>query len=263
MTSRDVAEMTGKRHADVCRDIRNEIEQLEKAGVEGVRIFAHTPYINTQNGQEYMMYQFGMEGALQLGARYSAETRRKMIERLKDLEMQKRYGGFQIPQTFKEALLLAVEQQEQIEQLAIEKAEAIRTKAHIGSKREASVMGKLSGEKKAHAVTKRKLAETELELLEVKKEKQLGINDYFIKLRDFKICAKVQLPHKPVVDYCREHGLTYRKMLPKDAFKYINADTIYEVNHYPVEAILAVYPEMEMFVKGIISQGKAYTINEI
>ena len=40
MTSREIAEITGKRHADVLRDIKDEIEKLENKGLDTERIFA-------------------------------------------------------------------------------------------------------------------------------------------------------------------------------------------------------------------------------
>jgi phage regulator Rha-like protein len=49
MTSLDVAELTGKQHAHVIRDIRNEIEQLEKAGIIAGFIFELGSYKDKQN----------------------------------------------------------------------------------------------------------------------------------------------------------------------------------------------------------------------
>ncbi|MDK4497938.1 Rha family transcriptional regulator [Fusobacterium necrophorum] len=40
MTSIEVAELTGKRHADIMRDIRDEVEKLENQEVSTERIFA-------------------------------------------------------------------------------------------------------------------------------------------------------------------------------------------------------------------------------
>jgi Rha family phage regulatory protein len=115
MTSLDVAEMTGKRHDNVMSDIRNEIEQLEKTGINSLLIFKESNYTN-ERGREYQRYTFGMEGALQLGARYSAETRFKMIQHIKKLEQEKQKP--QLPQDYKQALqhlLLEVEKNEQLQ----------------------------------------------------------------------------------------------------------------------------------------------------
>src|SRR5690606_19712620 len=49
-------------------------------------------------------------------------------------------AGHAIPKTMAEALRLAADQAEQIEQLAVERDQAVATKAQIGSKREATAM---------------------------------------------------------------------------------------------------------------------------
>ena len=46
MTSLEIAEITGKNHADVMRDIRSEIESIEKEGLEAESIFALGEYKN-------------------------------------------------------------------------------------------------------------------------------------------------------------------------------------------------------------------------
>ncbi|HQE40998.1 MAG TPA: Rha family transcriptional regulator, partial [Zoogloea sp.] len=49
MTSREIAELTGKRHADVMRDIRAVMSELH--GEEGLSSFASS-YLNEQNKQK-------------------------------------------------------------------------------------------------------------------------------------------------------------------------------------------------------------------
>ncbi len=44
MSSLEVAQLTGKRHADVMRDIRDEVEKLTNQGVSTERIFALSEY---------------------------------------------------------------------------------------------------------------------------------------------------------------------------------------------------------------------------
>ena len=69
MTSREVAEITGKNHADVMRDIRNEIESIEKEGLEGQLIFKESYYINSQN-KEQPQYSLSEQGIKLLAMRY-------------------------------------------------------------------------------------------------------------------------------------------------------------------------------------------------
>ena len=83
MTSLEVSEITGKRHGDVMRDIRREIEELGRE--IGERIFASTSYTDKSN-REKPCYRFGKKGAMQLALKYDAITRFKVIERIEELE---------------------------------------------------------------------------------------------------------------------------------------------------------------------------------
>lgn len=83
MTSLDIAEITGKEHKNIMRDIRKEIEEL---GEEvGRLIFEQSVYLNSQN-KEQPCYIFGKKGAMQLALKYDAETRYKVIGRIEELE---------------------------------------------------------------------------------------------------------------------------------------------------------------------------------
>lgn len=82
MTSRELAKITGKRHDNVMRDIRNEIDIL---GQDGQLIFEESSYTNSQN-KEQPQYIFGKKGAMQLALKYDAATRYKVIDKLEELE---------------------------------------------------------------------------------------------------------------------------------------------------------------------------------
>lgn len=53
MSSREIAELTGKRHADVMRDIRKMLTDMDD--LRGLSKFAHT-YRDPQNGQLYPIF---------------------------------------------------------------------------------------------------------------------------------------------------------------------------------------------------------------
>lgn len=110
MSSLEIAEITGKRHADVLRDIRNLIEQGANE-----RNFALVEY-KDKKGEVRPCYKLTPKGCLILASGYDVVLREKIINRLEELEMQKKNGGFSIPQTLSEALRLAADQQEEIEQ---------------------------------------------------------------------------------------------------------------------------------------------------
>ena len=81
MTSLEVAEVTGKRHADIMRDIRDEIEKIESQGFSTERIFALSEY-QDRTGRTLPMYILTRDGVLQLAARYDAVVRFKLIEKV-------------------------------------------------------------------------------------------------------------------------------------------------------------------------------------
>ena len=68
MSSREIAELTGKRHPDVKRDIVNMLEQVE----EDVSSFAHT-YTDSQNRQQ-TEFKLNKELTLTLVTRVQCKT---------------------------------------------------------------------------------------------------------------------------------------------------------------------------------------------
>ena len=81
MTSLEVAEITGKEHKSVLRDIRDEIEKLETQGIFTEHIFVLSEY-HDKTGRTLPMYVLTREGVLQLAARYDAVVRFKLIEKV-------------------------------------------------------------------------------------------------------------------------------------------------------------------------------------
>ncbi|MEJ5081078.1 Rha family transcriptional regulator [Ochrobactrum sp. MYb379] len=80
MSSREIAELTGKRHPDVKRDIEKMLNELE----EDVSRFAHI-YQDSMN-RDQNEYQLDRELTETLLLGYSAPLRRKVIKRLRELE---------------------------------------------------------------------------------------------------------------------------------------------------------------------------------
>ena len=109
MTSIEVATLTGKQHAHVMRDIRSLLEQGVAASNFGLGSYKDA------NQQVRPCYNLTPKGCLILASGYDPVLREKIINRLEELEVQKRNGGFQVPQSFSEALMLAAKQQETIE----------------------------------------------------------------------------------------------------------------------------------------------------
>lgn len=112
MTSKEIAEVTGKEHKIVMRDIRNLIDQL---GKNNGYIFVLVEYTDLK-GEKRPMYKLDKKSCLLLSSGYSVILRSKIIDRWEELEKEKRSGNFVIPATFSEALMLAAKQAEEIEE---------------------------------------------------------------------------------------------------------------------------------------------------
>ena len=111
MDSREIAELTGKRHDQVMRDIRNMLYQLEV----GAHSFEGT-YLSEQN-KELPCFNLDRIHVECLLTGYSIPLRMKVLERLAELEQKNTSPA--IPSNFADALRLAADQQEQIQQLQI------------------------------------------------------------------------------------------------------------------------------------------------
>jgi anti-repressor protein len=106
ISSRDIASLTNKEHRNVCRDIEVALE-------EDALKFEQT--YNDSMNRSQRCYVLPKNIALGIVSGYSFELRMKIINRLEQLENEKK-NLFSLPQTFSEALLLAAKQAEQIEQ---------------------------------------------------------------------------------------------------------------------------------------------------
>ena len=80
MTSREIAELTGKRHDNVMRDIREMLEELEL----GLLSFEES-YLNSQNKKQ-PMFALPKDLTLTLVLGYSIELRHKIVTRWLELE---------------------------------------------------------------------------------------------------------------------------------------------------------------------------------
>ena len=114
MTSLEIAEITGKNHAHVMRDIRNLLAQGVSESNFGLSSYKQSqPNGGTKN---VPCYKLTKKGCLILASGYDALLREKIINRWEELEMEKRTGGFAVPQTSGEALMLAAKQQVALEE---------------------------------------------------------------------------------------------------------------------------------------------------
>lgn len=85
MSSREIAELTGKRHDNVMRDIRKMLEQLG----EGLLKFEGT-YRDPQNGQLYPCFHLPKDLTITLVSGYSPVLRHRIVTRWMELEEAQR-----------------------------------------------------------------------------------------------------------------------------------------------------------------------------
>jgi anti-repressor protein len=111
-----VAQKFGKRHADVIRAIEGVMSQTPE--IQSQRNFALSEY-NDTSGKSNPLYIMTKDGfsAVVLGftGEQAIKFRWDFIEAFNKMEEVIRSGDYQVPATFREALLLAAQQQEQIE----------------------------------------------------------------------------------------------------------------------------------------------------
>lgn len=117
MSSRDIAELTGKEHKNVKRDIENMLDALGKDALSFKRIYRDS---RNRPQTEYHLPRREVEILL---TGYSIPLRAKVIDRLHELEEQAKGAAFRVPQSLPEALRLAAELAEKNEQLALENKE--------------------------------------------------------------------------------------------------------------------------------------------
>lgn len=129
MSSREIAELTGKRHDHVLRDIRTMLAELY--GEDGVPGFEDTQ-INPQNGQSYPIFSLPKREAMILVSGYSVAMRAKIIDRWQELEAQASKPAFTLPD-FTDPAVAAIAWAEQYREktTAIAQAEQAQAKLAI------------------------------------------------------------------------------------------------------------------------------------
>ena len=126
MSSREIAELTGKRHAHVMRDVRNMLDDLE---------VVHSPYLGYEENQGFTIeydshtkrasvYHLNRELTDCLLTGYSAKLRMAVIKRWRELEQQvQSLPDFTNPA---EAAIAWAKQYKRAEVLQLETAQALK-----------------------------------------------------------------------------------------------------------------------------------------
>lgn len=112
MSSLQIAEIAGKPHNDVLKAIR----AMEPAWVKITKGNFSLSEYKDSTGRLLPMYQLSKTECLYIATKFNDEARAKLVIRWEQLEVEKQNGGFEVPTSFRDALLLAAKQQEQIEE---------------------------------------------------------------------------------------------------------------------------------------------------
>lgn len=216
MSSLEIAEMCDKNHADVMRDIKNMLEQLEI----GLSSFADT-YVHPQNKQTYPCFNLDKEMSLTLVAGYNVKLRHKIIKRWQELENQ--IATPALPTSYRDALLMLAQKVGETEELAAENERLNKTKMQISSKREASAMGKLA---RANDKIKQLTMVAKLETNLLGKVSHATILAIQSRVKDLKANGL------KLANFCRRKGLEVKQ---------VDDVRFGRVNSYPAEAWRDVY----------------------
>ena len=129
--SREVAEMLGKEHSELMKDIKGSgknkgiIPILEKGNFSVSEYFIESTYKVEGNNKTYKCYLVTKMGCEMLGNKLQGEKgvlfTAKYVKRFNEMENKlKEQTQYKLPQTYKEALLQLVEQVEANEQLQLQ-----------------------------------------------------------------------------------------------------------------------------------------------
>ncbi len=113
MSSREIADITSKRHPDVKRDIRNMVTQLSL----DVSSFAHN--YRDDNNRNQVEYHLPKDLTLTLVTGYNVAMRHAIVQRWEELEREISPEPV-VPLTYKEALVQLLAKEEVIEQQQVQ-----------------------------------------------------------------------------------------------------------------------------------------------
>lgn len=116
MSSKEIADLTGKRHDHVLADIRNMFTQLQIDSTE------FSGQYKDSTGRSLPCFNLDKDLSVCLVSGYNVQLRMAIIKRWNELEAQAQ-PQFNLPTTFSQALLLAAQLEEQKELLALQVAQ--------------------------------------------------------------------------------------------------------------------------------------------
>lgn len=218
MSSREIAELTGKRHDNVmddCRKLRDfyaKIYSPEKSGE-----LVKSAYYIDKTGRNLPCFDLAKDACIDLITGYSLPHRHAVNQRWQELERSARPVVALPNFTDPAAAAIAWAAEYQAKQAAmLERDEAIRTKAQIGSRREATAMATAAK------------ATREVEKL----KDQLGFSARHATIMQVESKTNRSFSYLPLRKWCKQHGVK-AESVPDKRYESVKA--------WPASAWLEVY----------------------
>ena len=210
MSSRDIAELTGKEHKHVLRDCLTIFEELDLDPMGYAQNWTHP-----QNGQTYTEYLLPKDLVETLITGYSIKLRYQVIQRLHELENLLK-PEVMLPHDLPTALRALADTHEQLQKAQFEREIAIKTKAHISDKKTATAMATASNAVQENTRLKDQLGQSKKNATTLSVERATGRTYTW----------------QPLNKWCKAHGVKPQK---------VHDDRYGKVNTYPSQAWNDVY----------------------
>ena len=208
MSSREIAELTGKEHKNVCRVIRDLIsDHILDAQLEPLKF--------EYRGQWFDYYELSKRDSFVVVARLSPEFTAHIVHRWQELE-QKLNPVFNLPQDLPSALRALADIYEQLQQAQFEREIAVKTKAHISDKKTATAMATASNAVQENQRLKDQIGQSKKNATVLAVER-LTSNTY---------------TWQPLNKWCEAHGIKPQK---------VHDERYGKINTYPFQAWMDVY----------------------
>lgn len=208
MSSRDIAELTGKEHKNVVRTIKDLISaEILDAQLEPLKF--------EYRGQWFDYYELSKRDSFVVVARLSPEFTAHIVDRWQELE-QKLNPVFNLPQELPSALRALADTYEQLQQAQFEREIAVKTKAHISDKKTATAMATASKAVQENQRLKDQIGQSKKNATLLAVER-LTSNTY---------------TWQPLNKWCEAHGIKPQK---------VHDERYGKVNTYPFQAWMDVY----------------------
>lgn len=180
MTSKEIAELTGKTHSNVMVDVRKLVQQLYNEHELKFQLMYENIIVGNGAVRKSEYYQLTKKETLLLVSGYNVRLRLAIIDRWEQLENEKA-NQFKIPQTLSEALLLAGNLAKENETLQLKQKE---------DEPKVIFFDQVTG------------SDTCFDIGVVAKVCNLGVgrNNLFAFLRDNKVLQKNNLPYQQYID---------------------------------------------------------------